>query len=79
MHIAPDQVVHRQPEIYRPARGAQHGAALFVDVVHECLCQHDRLRAPRRIKALIAPLEAQHLFHSIGVVQFEENRPNDII
>ena len=79
VHAAPDQVVHGEADVHRAARGAEHRAALLVDVVHELGRQHDRFRAAGGIQPLVAAAKAEHLLHAVGVVQFEEERADDVV
>ena len=43
VHAPPDEVVHRELYVHRPAGRAQHRAALLMDMVHELRRQHDGL------------------------------------
>lgn len=72
VHAAPDQVVHGGADVHRPARSAQHGAAVLVNVMDEFGGQHERLSATRRVESLIAVAEAEHVLHAIAVVQLQK-------
>ena len=79
VHPPSDQVVHGQPHIHRPARGAQHRAAMLVNVVHEPRRQRNRLRPEPRVEPLVAAAKPEHFLDPVGVVQLQEERTDDII
>ena len=50
-----------------------------MDVVYQLGRQLDRGLAARRIKPRIAAPETEHLLHAVSVVQFVEQRTDDVI
>ena len=65
--------------ILRPARRAQHRAALVVDPFHVFGRQQQRPRPLRRIQPLVAIADAQHGRHAVAMVELQEDRTDDVV
>ena len=77
--LASYQVVHRDTDVYRSARGIQLGAAFLVNILDELGSKRDRFGAAPRIKPLIATNESEDLAYAITVMKFQNERTDDVI
>src|SRR4029077_20832565 len=79
MNIAPNEVVHRGCHIDRTARSAEYCSAMLVNVINKCMGNSHRFRPARGIKTLITAPEPQHLGHSVGMMEFKEQRADHVV
>lgn len=50
-----------------------------MNAIHHLGREDERFGAVFRIQPLISPAEAEHLFHAVGVMQLEKQRPDHIV
>ena len=79
VHAAPDEIVHRDADVHRPARRTENRAAFLMNVVDELGGDRDRLHTARRIEPAVTAAETKHLRDAVAVVQFEEERADDVV
>ena len=79
VHAARDEVFHRAPYVHRPARRAENRAALLMNAIDELRRDLHRLDAARRIEPAVTAAKAEHLRDAVAVVQFEEERADDVV
>jgi hypothetical protein len=79
MDIAPDEVIHCRCHIDRAARSSKYGSAVVMNLVNKRRRDHRRFRTARRVKTLITAPEPQHLGHSVGMMEFMEQRADHVV
>ena len=68
-----------RPDVHRPARRAENRAALLMNAIDELRRDLHRLDAARRIEPAVSAAKAEHLRDAVAVVQFEEERADDVV
>src|SRR6185437_4538970 len=74
-----DQILHSPGLVHWAAGGTQNCAASQMDCIHQPGREGERFVALFRIQPLISPAEAEHLFYTVSVMQFEEQRSDYIV
>src|SRR5262245_30544549 len=79
MHVALNQVVHRNGHVDRTTRSAKDCSAVVVNLIHKLRCESYRLWTARRIKTLIAASKPEDFCHSVGMMEFEKKRADHVV
>src|SRR6516164_3006945 len=72
MNIAPNKIVYSGRHVDRAAGSPEYRSAVMMNPVNKCWRDYLRFRTARRVKTLVTASEAQHLGHSIGMIEFKE-------
>src|SRR6187431_1640773 len=76
---ARDEIVHGPANIHRSTRRSQNRAAFLMDPFHELRGDLHRFQAAVRIEAAVSTTKPGHLRNPVAVVQFQEQRANDVV
>src|SRR5262249_58379357 len=79
MHVALNQVVHRNGHVDRTTRSAKDCSAVVVNLIHKLRCEPNGLWAAPRIKTLIAASKPENFCHSVRMMEFEKKRADHVV